>query len=135
MWYSLEDAQKKVADNNKKVMLNFYIEGNEESKKFHNEVFPDETVTQKMEKYFCSVQIDANSTDSLTFNGLPSTEKDIAEMLGVTSYPTTIFLDNSGEKIIISSGYMKAKIFAMVLSYIGSDAYLTTEYDQYVNQQ
>ncbi|MEX0773341.1 MAG: thioredoxin fold domain-containing protein [Balneolales bacterium] len=135
VWHSLEDAQKKVThDNNKKLLLSVYTEDDNESKQLQEEVLPDPAVTKMMNKHFCSVQINANSKDSVLFNGVKKTEKEIAEDLGVTSYPTIVFLNSDGEKIIITNGFMDAKSFTNLLSYVGSDAYLTTEFDLYLNE-
>lgn len=132
VWHTLEEAQEKVAKTNKKIMLNVYTDDCDESRQLHEEVLPNPAVVETLNKYYCSVQINANSYDSLIFNGVKRTEKRIAEILGVTTYPTMVVLNSTGKKIVTTSGFMEAETFTNILSYIGSDAYLTTEYDLYV---
>lgn len=134
-WYSLEEAQEKATVKNKKVLLTVYADNCSQSKQLRENVFPDTEVAEVMDRYFCSVRINADSKDSLVFNGVSQTKQEIAGKLGVTSYPTIVFLNSDGEKIIITSGFMKAETFANVLSFVGSDAYLTTEFDQFVDKQ
>ncbi|MEX2639460.1 MAG: thioredoxin fold domain-containing protein [Balneolales bacterium] len=135
VWYSLEEAQETVAGNNKKVLLDVYVEDCPESRQFHDDVYTDLKVEETLDKYFCSVRINAESEDSLMFNGNYRTEKEIAELMGVTSYPAMVFLNSEGEKIIITNGVMKTEMFINILSYVGSDAYLTTEFDLYVSER
>ncbi|MEX0686022.1 MAG: thioredoxin fold domain-containing protein [Balneolales bacterium] len=135
VWYTLEDAQKVIAESDKKILLDIYKDDCDESKHLQEKVLPEKAVEDTLSKYFCSVKINANSEDSLKFNGKMRTNREIAEMLEVTDYPTIVFLDKNGDKIIITSGNMEADMFTKVLSYVGSDAYLKTEFDLFVEEQ
>ena len=127
IWYSFEEAQQKVSGTNMKILLD--IHDSACNSLLHEQVYPDSLVSDKLKKYFCSVSINADSEDSLLFNGTMITQEDLVAIMGVTSYPSLVFLDSDGEKIVVTNGQMEADTFAKVLSFIGSDAYLTTEFD------
>jgi len=58
-------------------------------------------------------------------------EAGLARAMGVTGYPTTVFLESSAGPITKISGYMQAKEFGTVLRFIGEDHYKTMTFDKF----
>lgn len=131
-WISLEEAQLKANEDGKKILVNVYTDWCEFCKKLDNDVYPDSTVMQNLNKFYHSVRLDGESDDLITFNGVSMTKEDFAQELGVRSYPTILFIDSNGELILQINGYMPVNDFQNMLVYIGEEAYKKTEFHEFV---
>jgi thioredoxin-related protein len=65
-------------------------------------------------------------------NGKRATHKLAVELLGgKMSYPSYVFLNEKGQKLTVVAGYQKAVDFEGVINYFGTDAYLTSTWEEY----
>ncbi len=131
-WVSIEKGLKDAKDSDKKILVNVYTDWCDFCKKMTNTVYPDSTVRSSVYEHFVSVGLNAESEKMVRYQGEDLTEKQLARKLGIRSYPTMLFLNSDGELILQSNGYMPANDFNRMLMYMGSNAYLTMEFIDYV---
>jgi len=131
-WLSLEDARNKASENGKKVMLYFEADWCQYCQKMNKEVFPKSPVIDSLHTYFYPVRIDIDSEEEVRFNGRNITEKSLAQKFRALRTPTTIFMDAEGSVIGTQPGYLPVHIFTKLLSYVGSEAYGHTAFDEYL---
>ncbi|MCH8494881.1 MAG: thioredoxin fold domain-containing protein [Balneolales bacterium] len=129
--YSLDEAQALAVRNDKKILLDVYTVWCGYCRKMAAETYPNAKVKQNVEEYFYIVRLNAESDKTVIFNGESITERELAQALGVTSFPTTIFIGNDGEPIGIQPGFMEAGMFANLVGFVGSEAYRTESFDDY----
>ncbi len=133
-WISLQQAQNKAADQNKKVMIFAEAQWCGYCKKMNKKVFPRKSVVDTMSKYFYPVRLDIESNKKITFNGNDVSEKELAFKFRALRTPTTIFLDSEGTVIGTQPGFLPGKIFDKLLAYVGSDLYNQLSFEKYLNK-
>ena len=97
------------------------------------ESLSDSTVRDVINRYFIPVQLDGESGDSVVFNGTRYTKNQFARGLQLQSFPTHYFVDAEGGVIGAQPGYIEADIYALLLRYVGSNAFERITFDEYIN--
>lgn len=124
-WHaSFLDATAAARTSGKKVLAEVWAPWCGYCRKMQREVYPSADVQAAIEQYFEPVRVNGEiATDSIPLMGMTVTSQMLAGALGAQGYPTTAFLMPDGRKITHLPGYSPAEDFALVLRYIGSDAY------------
>lgn len=130
-WKSMESAQERAPIDGKKILVNVYTDWCEYCKKLDDDVFPDSTVVKSLNGYFYGVRLNADSEETVTFNGEEIVISKLVRDWGVRSYPTILFIDEAGEIILQISGYMPVSDFQNLLTYIGEEAFTKTEFHEF----
>jgi len=131
-WVSIEKGLNDAKDRDKKILVNVFTDWCDFCKKMTTSVYPDSAVRSTVYEHFVSVGLNAESEKMVQYQGETLTEKELARKMGIRSYPTMLFLNSDGELILQSNGYMPANDFSRMLMYMGSNAYLTMEFIDYV---
>jgi len=95
------------------------------------DVYAQREVREYLQTHFEIVKLNAESSKSHKLESGERTEKEIAAMYRVSSYPTTIFLNEKGESITAVPGYIQAENFLLALEYISGDFYKTTSWNDF----
>jgi thioredoxin-related protein len=132
-WYSMREAQIKATMSGKKVLVYIYAEWCVWCQKMDNKTYTEIPVRQEISKYYYPVRIDGESSKEIVFNNQKMTMQEFAKSLGVTAYPTTLFINEDGSIIAQQGGYIKPDVFVKLLSFVGSDAYQSQEFDQFTS--
>jgi thioredoxin-related protein len=132
-WYSMREAQLKATTSGKKVLVHIYAQWCVWCKKMDKETYSEVPVRQEISKYYFPVRINGESDAEMVFNGQIMTMKEFTKSLGITAYPTTLFIDQEGSIITQQGGFIKPNIFVKLLAYVGSDAYELQEFDQFTS--
>jgi len=103
-------------------------------KKMDKEVYTSRLVESALNKNFILVKLDAESQKKLTYDGKQFSEQEFAQALGVTGYPTTVFLQPDARPITSLPGYVEGDRFATILAYIGDDHYKSASFDDYLTK-
>lgn len=133
--YNMDNAQALAAAEGKKILLDVYTVWCGFCRKMAAETYPNTLVRNEIDAHFYTVRLDAESDQLIVFNGESLTMRDLASRLGVTSFPTTIFIDKDGEPIGIQPGFMDAQMFSSLLGFVGSDAYKNQSFEAYVRSR
>lgn len=132
-WHSFDEGVALARQENKKILVDVYTDWCVWCKKMDKEVYTNGAVGQSMTTNFIAVKLNAESQKGVTFDGTPMNEASLAGTMGVTGYPTVVFLDPAAKPITKISGYMEPKEFASVLQFIGGDHYKTKSFQDYKN--
>ncbi|MEX2641404.1 MAG: thioredoxin fold domain-containing protein [Balneolales bacterium] len=131
VWYTLEEAQEKTSDDNKKIMVFVYTEWCGYCRRMDREVYSDEEVMQIFSDYYYPVRLNAESDKQVRFNGQSFSESELARAFGVTSYPTAVFLDGEGDPFGSQPGFIEKDMFQDILVFVGSDAYKSQSFQDF----
>jgi len=131
--YSMEDAQRLAAANDKKVLVDVYAVWCGFCRKMAAETYPTDAVRGTVEEYFYTVRLNAESEREIIFNGQILMEKELAAAFGVSSFPTTVFVDTDGEALGFQPGFMDATVFNNLIAYVGSNKYKTQSFDEFID--
>jgi thioredoxin-related protein len=130
-YYTMAKAQKLAESNDKKIIVDVYTDWCTFCKKLENEVYPDDRIGQVVNEYFYVVRVNAESEEELVYNGRKIKMREFAELLGVSTYPSTVFIDKKGTTIGQQSGFMEVEVFEKLLAFVGSSAYRTMQFDEF----
>lgn len=133
-WISMKKAQDLARQNNKKVLIFAEAQWCTYCRKMDREVFPEQTIIDTINKYYYAVRVDIESDNAIEFNGQKMTESQFGYRYRVRSTPTTFFVKPDGEIIGGQPGFLPADIFDQLLVYIGSDAYQSLEFKDYLEE-
>ena len=129
---AFEDALKKAASENKRVVIDVYTDWCGWCKKMDAEAYSNDEVKKLLEDNFVLVKLNAEGKDKLTYNGKKYTEEELSYYFEVFSFPTTIFLEPDGKLISFKydnypmkniPGYVKTDEFKKLLIFFRDGKY------------
>jgi thioredoxin-related protein len=130
-WHSYDEGVALARAQNKKLLIDVYTDWCGWCKKMDSDVYTDAHIQNIVGTKFIAVKLNAESSKGVTVGTDQLDEAGLARAMGVTGYPTTVFLESSAGPITKISGYMQANEFATVLRFIGEDHYRTTTFDKF----
>ncbi|MCH8569576.1 MAG: thioredoxin fold domain-containing protein, partial [Balneolales bacterium] len=122
-WTSLENAVLMARENDKKIIIDVYTDWCGYCRRMEAETYAADRVKKALDEHFFAVRLNAESSERVRFNGEVMTKQELAMALGVTGYPTTIFLDTDGEPLGFQPGFIDRNTFERLLVYVGTEAY------------
>jgi thioredoxin-related protein len=117
------------------ILVDVYTDWCGWCKRMDREVYARDDIRDYLERHFVTVRLNAESNESMTFQGEARTARGIASGYRVTGYPTTIFLSPEGEHLANVPNYVPADRFLLLLRYIG-EGYMDkgVKWEDYVAQ-
>ncbi len=128
---TLKAAQQMAKESGKFIVLDVFTVWCGYCRQMDQKTYPDSAVQAVIGESFIRVRLNAESKESVEFNGRTYTEEDLAKSMGVTSYPSTIFITPEGKTIGYQPGYMDATLFSRLLRYVASGSYQTTPFETF----
>lgn len=133
-WVPLHKALENAKTDQKKILIDVYTEWCAYCRRMNTETYADATVMETINDYFYPVRLNAESKNFIDFDGQAVTEQELALAFGVRGYPTTVILDFDGTAVGKQPGFMEATDFNNLLSYVGSNAYKDTPFDDFLKR-
>jgi thioredoxin-related protein len=130
-WHSYNDGITLARNQNKKLLIDVYTDWCGWCKKMDSDVYSDKNIKTLIASNFVAVKLNAESSKNVTIGTDQLDEASLARAMGVSGYPTTVFLESGAGPITKVAGYMEAKEFATVLRFIGEDHYKNTTFEHF----
>lgn len=128
---TLKAAQQLAKESGKFIVLDVFTVWCGYCRQMDQKTYPDAAVQAVIGESFIRVRLNAESKEKVEFNGRNYTEEELAKSMGVTSYPSTIFITPEGKTIGYQPGYMDATLFSRLLRYVASGSYQTTPFETF----
>ncbi len=128
---SLKDAQTLAKQTGKLIILDVFTTWCGYCRQMDAKTYPDSAVQAVIGDSFIRVRLDAESKKKVEYNGRTYTEEALAKSMGITSYPSTVFINPEGKAIGHQPGYMDAPLFAKLLRFVASGSYQTTSFETF----
>jgi thioredoxin-related protein len=135
VWHDFERGLEEARNTNKKVLLDVYTDWCSWCKKMDADVYASASIVRILEAHFIAIKLNAESSRELTYDGRRYSQAAFARALGVSGYPTTVFLDSQSKPITIVPGYVEPSRFGQILRYIGQDAFLTLSFEEFLSRE
>jgi thioredoxin-related protein len=140
-WMTIEQAYTASLKNPKKTVIDVYTDWCGWCKVMDKKTFTNPEIIKYINENYYAVKLDAETRKSIT---LGSTTYDfneenrandiaIALLQGKLSYPSIVYLDEQFNMIQPIPGYMDAKAFHEVITFIGEDFHKNETFDAYKN--
>jgi thioredoxin-related protein len=138
-WISLEEAFSKVQTSPKKVLVDVYTDWCGWCKVMDQKTFTDPEVVKYVNENYYAVKFNAESKKDVKIGSTlykfdasnRAHEAAIALLQGKMSYPSIVYLDEKFSMIQPVPGYMEAKAFHQVITFIGGNHHLSEKFDTY----
>ena len=144
---TFEEAVKLNETAPKKIFIDVYTDWCGWCTKMDQTTFMNPSVAEYISENFYAVKLDAEQTEPIEFmghtfvnqnpNGSRKGTHQLAQALlqGKMSYPSYVFMNEKNQILTIVPGYAEAKDFLPILKYFGSDAFMTTSWEEYSKNQ
>lgn len=130
--YTMEEAQALAKENGKKVLVEVYAVWCGFCRKMAAEVHPAQKVKDTVDELFYLVRLNAESEKQIVFNGETMTEAELAASFGVSSFPTTVFVDTNGDPLGYQPGFMDANTYTDLIAYVGTNSFKSSSFEDFV---
>jgi thioredoxin-related protein len=133
--YNFNEGLEKAKSQNKKVLVNIYSETDSWCVKMET-VYTNESIKSIINSNFIYVKLNGQGSEKYIYNEKQIMASELAKLLGVTGYPTHVFLNSDGSPIkfkyngeIVNSypGYVEASEFEKILKFFSGDQYKDTD--------
>ena len=144
-WMTFEEAVKLNETAPKKIFIDVYTDWCGWCRKMDQTTFQDPEVIAYMNENYYAVKFNAECNDVIMFggnryinegagmSGRKGTHQLAAYLLqGKMSYPSYVFMNEHNQIITVAPGYMESNRFLPILKYLGSDAYKTQTFKEYM---
>jgi thioredoxin-related protein len=117
-WLSITEAYTKNQKEPRKIFVDVYTNWCGWCKKMDKETFSDPEIIDIVNEKFYAVKLNAENTDPITMAGDTTTAQMIARSMGVSGYPTIVYIKEDFKTIQPVPGYQNAKKFKNTLEKI-----------------
>ena len=130
-WTPFSAALKEANERQVKVLIDVYTDWCGWCKKMEANTYANPEVKAYLEEHYVITQINAESSEQISFKGQKVTQEELAMAMQVNSYPHTVFLDADNQFITRVPGYFPPEDFLTVLKFIAEEAYKTESFDDF----
>jgi thioredoxin-related protein len=138
-WVSIEEAYKLSKANPKKVIIDVYTGWCGWCKVMDKKTFTNPEVIKFVNENYYAVKLDAESRQDITIGDKTYTyneqnranEAAVALLQGKMSYPSIVYLDEQFNMIQPIPGYMEARQFHEVITFLGKDHYKKESFEDF----
>jgi thioredoxin-related protein len=142
-WMTWDEMVAAQEQEKRKVFIDVYTDWCGWCKKMDKETFDNEKITEIVVESFYAVKLNAEMKEDITWsgytfkfvaNGRRGYHELAASLLdGKMSYPTVIFLNEDMQILQRIPGYLDVPTFEVILEYLRTEAYKTTDWATYQN--
>jgi thioredoxin-related protein len=138
-WLTMEEAYAATLQNPKKTIVDVYTDWCGWCKVMDKKTFTNPEVIKYINENYYAVKLDAESKKSITLGATTynyseeNNANDVAVALlqGKLSFPSIVYLDEEFNMIQPIPGYMDARAFHEIITFIGSDYHKKEAFDTY----
>mgnify|MGYP000867311363 FL=1 len=139
-WLTIEELQKEYQKKPKPILIDIYTKWCGWCKVMDKETYTNDLVANYITENYYAVKFDAESKDSVEWNGKKygynpaarSNELAIYLLSGRMSYPTTIFIPELTGRPASLAGYLKPNQIESVLKYFNKNTYKSIDYTEFM---
>ncbi len=125
-WFTFNNGLAKAKTESRPIFVEFYTEWCVACKTFHRETLQNDNVANILEKNFVAVRINAEDDDDrMKYEGKYYSSAELTYSLGISVFPTLVFLDSDAQPITKIQGFVPPTQFSAILSYIDQKCYET----------
>ncbi len=147
-WYSLEEAQKLVKENPKKILIDFYTEWCGPCKMMFKNTYSNPVIINYINNNFYPVKFNAEGSDTVLFkdstyynngydkektgrNSTHSLTYILSNLNNSIKYPSTTFLDENLNVLTVVQGVIAPNEFLSILIFFAEDVYKNIDFNAF----
>lgn len=114
-WLSMEEAFALNKKEPRKIFVDVYTDWCGWCKRMDKDTFANADVAEYVGKNYYAVKLNAESDREFKLGEAPMTERQLAKQLGVSGYPTVVFIHEDFRTIEPVAGYQQPEQFMKML--------------------
>ncbi len=138
-WLTIQEAYNRTQKVPRKTIIDVYTSWCGWCKVMDRETYTNPAVIEYLNKNYYMVKLDAESKQDIVVGSTKyifdaskgANQAALALLQGKMSYPTTVFLDAQYNLIQPLPGYLDAKAFHQIVTYLGEDYNKKEPFEQY----
>jgi len=132
-WKAWNPGLEAARAGNKPVLVDVYTDWCGWCKRMDRDVYARTDVSAYLASHFVTVKLNAEGGELASYQGHNYSGRSLAAAFGIDSYPTTVFLSSTGDRLVNVPGYVEPGRFLLLLRYIGDGHMARNEkWDDYV---
>ena len=131
-WLPMDDAVASAQNDGDIVLIHAYATWCGWCREQDATTYTDDAVQAYLAEHYEVTRLDIESPEPVNFFGGQVPMSELGEALGVSSTPTTIFVDSNGSYMTHAPRYIPPERFLLVLRYVQERAYEMMEFGDYV---
>lgn len=129
--FNIDKLSAQAIKENKHVMIFFHMEYCPWCKRMIKRTLNAKSISKQMKKYFIVSDININNAGMISYNNFQGTKQEFADKLGVSLYPTVVFMNNN--KVIHKvRGHRNKNKFVEILKYITTKSYKKMDFEDFL---
>ena len=101
------------------ILVDVYTDWCGWCKRMDRDVYASPGVNAYLVSHFVTVKLNAEGGELVSYQGRNYSGRTLAAAFGIDSYPTTVFLSATGDRLVNVPGYIEPGRFQLLLGYIG----------------
>lgn len=124
-WLTIEEVEEKAKKEPRPIFVDVYTDWCGWCKRMDKATFADPSVAAYVNKHFYAVKMNAEGKTPVTFLGKTVSPAELSRAMGVSGYPTIVFIDPSFKSVQPVSGYRGPEEFKDILMQITGEKKVT----------
>lgn len=126
--YNYKDGYAKALKEKKPIVIDLYTDWCHWCKVMEEKTFNDPAIKKVLNSKFVFIQVNPEtSKETITFsheNGeFKGSVAEFTQALGVSGYPSMVFMDKNGKVVTMMPGYIPKETFSPLLNYMKDECY------------
>ena len=138
-WMTLVDVTESLEKEKRPILIDLYTDWCGWCKIMDKKTYANKNVMQYLQDKFYPVRVNAESRETITWNGKTysfnpnyrSNEFAVYVTQGRLEFPTTVIIPADGSEPQAIPGYLEPKDFELIVKYFGEGGYGKTPFDEY----
>lgn len=130
-WESFSEGIRKAGLTKRRILVDICATWCPWCKQMDEKVYSDPEIVSYIAQRYIAVRLNGEGKEWTTYGGIQMSESRLADSLGTKGYPTSVFLDHTGEFMVKLDGYINKEVFLKVLQYIGEDVFDTKSFTEF----
>lgn len=123
-WYKYNEGIKIAKKQKKNILIDFYADWCYWCKVMDEKVFSNQEVSDILKKKFVCIRVDTDSiNEKIVHNNQVLSAQEFAASSGVRGLPTVLFMNKTGDPLLLLPGYVKKGPFISILNYIDRECF------------
>ena len=132
---NIDNIVSKAVKTNKHVMIFFHMTYCGACKKMKNISIKDNNIQTAIEKDFIYIHVNIDDLDEYIYKNFEGDNHEFAREMGVSFYPTTIFIDKDSKVAYQLNGYRDANKLLEVIEYVSTKSYLKMRLCDFIDEK
>lgn len=131
-WLTFEQALAESKKSKRKIFIDVYTDWCGWCKKMDASTFSNQKMADYLNKKYYAVKLDAESMKTFEYKGKTVSERELAgQIFQVSSYPTTVYLDENFDMLSPVPGYLDVPTFEKIIKFYGDDVFKKQSWQDY----